>query len=71
MRFLQVEHWAMAVVLNRMNRYLKQRGIPHIGLDKPALDARLKGRCKGQALHHGHITGNRMHPQHIQNMLVQ
>ena len=37
----------------------------------PALDARLKGRCKGQALHHGHITGNRMHPQHIQNMLVQ
>ena len=56
----------MAVVLNRMKiRYT------HIGLDKPALDARLKGRCKGQALHHGHITGNRMHPQHIQNMLVQ
>ena len=53
------------------HRYLKQRGIPHVGLDKPALDARLKGRCKGQALHHGHITGNRMHPRHIQNMLVQ
>ena len=53
------------------HRYLKQRAIPHIGLDKPALDARLKGRCKGQALHHGHITGNRMHPRHIQNMLVQ
>ena len=51
--------------------YLKQRGIPHVGLDKPALDARLKGRCKGQALHHGHITGNRMHPRHIQNVLVQ
>ena len=31
------------------HRYLKQRGIPHIGLDKPAPDARLKGRCKGQA----------------------
>ena len=47
------------------HRYLKQRGIPHIGLDKPAPDARLKGRCKGQALHHGHITGDRMHPRHI------
>ena len=32
---------------------------------KPASDARLKGRCKGQALHHGHITGNRMNPRHI------
>ena len=47
------------------HRYLKQRGIPHVGLNKPALDARLKGRCKGQALHHGHITGDSVHPRHI------
>ena len=47
------------------HRYLKQRGISHIGLDQPAPDARLKGRCKGQALHHGHITGDSVHPRHI------
>ena len=54
-----------AMIVEQGKVCLLYTSIPHIGLDKPAPDARLKGRCKGQALHHGHITGDRMHPRHI------